>query len=49
MFGRNEPGDPRVGKGAVLWSFGDLELRPGWAWRIITGLTKHRLPYQRQI
>ena len=48
-FGRREKGDPRVAKGSALWAFGDLELRPSWAWRIIAGLNKYRLPHQRQI
>jgi hypothetical protein len=48
-FARREHGDSRIVKGSALWTFGDLELRPTWAWRIITGLTKHRLPHQRQI
>ncbi|HEX6667797.1 MAG TPA: M14 family zinc carboxypeptidase [Solirubrobacterales bacterium] len=32
-----------------LWVHRDLEFRPAWAWRIINGLVKHRLPHQDQI
>lgn len=48
-YGRREQGDPRLPKGSALWAFGDLELRPEWANRIIDGLIRHRLPHQRQI
>lgn len=47
-FSRRAHGDPKT-NGGMLWSFSDLELRPAWAERIISGLTKYRLPYQRQI
>ncbi len=35
--------------GQALWTYTDLEERPAWAWRIIDGLIKHRLPQQDQI
>ena len=48
-FSRNEPGDPST-KGAELWIYNDLELRPTWAWRIIKGIVGARLhTYQHQI
>jgi hypothetical protein len=47
-FSRRHRGDPQT-KGEALWVYKDLELRPRWAWRIIHGLVKHRLPDQDQI
>jgi hypothetical protein len=47
-FSRRDPGDQRT-KGQDLWVYSDLELRPLWAWRIIDGLVKNRLPHQDQI
>jgi hypothetical protein len=48
-FSRRDPGDPST-KGAELWIYNDLELRPTWAWRIIKGIVGARLhTYQHQI
>ncbi|HEX5609027.1 MAG TPA: hypothetical protein VFX45_02925 [Solirubrobacterales bacterium] len=47
-FARNWKGDAST-KGQDLWIYTDRELRPAWAWRIINGLIKHRLPHQDQI
>jgi hypothetical protein len=47
-FSRHLPGDPKT-KGQDLWVHNDLELRPLWAWRIINGLIRNRLPHQDQI
>jgi Zinc carboxypeptidase len=47
-FARNWRGD-NTAKGQDLWVYTDRELRPGWAWRIINGLVKHRFPHQDQI
>jgi hypothetical protein len=41
-FSRREHGDPST-KGAELWVYDDLELRPRWAWRIIRGMVTERL------
>jgi hypothetical protein len=41
-FSRREHGDPST-KGAELWVYDDLELRPRWAWRIIRGMVAERL------
>lgn len=47
-FSRHHPGDEGT-KGKDLWVHRDLEMRPLWAWRIIDGLIKYRLPHQDQI
>jgi hypothetical protein len=48
-FSRRDPGDPST-KGAELWIYNDLELRPDWAWRIIKGIVGARLhTYEHQI
>jgi zinc carboxypeptidase len=48
-FSRHEHGDPNT-KGAELWIYNDLELRPTWAWRIIKGIVGARLhTYEHQI
>jgi hypothetical protein len=39
-FARTTPGDP---KQTQLWTYGDLEMRPEWAWRIIRGMTRHHV------
>ena len=41
-FSRRDPGDQST-KGAELWIYNDLELRPTWAWRIIHGIVAKRL------
>ncbi len=48
-FSRRDHGDPST-KGAELWTYNDLELRPTWAWRIIKGIVGARLhTYEHQI
>jgi hypothetical protein len=48
-FSRRDHGDPST-KGAELWIYNDLELRPTWAWRIIKGMVAARLhTYEHQI
>ncbi len=48
-FSRHEAGDPST-KGAELWIYNDLELRPTWAWRVIKGITGARLhTYEHRI
>ena len=47
-FARRNRGDEST-KGKDLWVYRDREMRPLWAWRIIDGLIKYRLPDQDQI
>ena len=39
-FARSAPGDPKL---TDLWTRGDLEMRPSWAWRIIRQMTRRGL------
>jgi hypothetical protein len=39
-FARQEPGDPKL---QTLWVYGDLEMRPLWAWRIIHGMVRQHI------
>lgn len=44
---RTNPGDPKLEQ---LWTYGDLEMRPTWAWRIIRGMHRqHVKPVADQI
>ena len=46
-FARQNRGDPKLDQ---LWTHGDLEMRPVWAWRIIKGMTRrHIKPISHQI
>ena len=46
-FARNAPGDQKLEQ---IWTRGDLEMRPLWAWKIIKGLTrKHIKPITKEI
>lgn len=46
-YARHEPGDPKI---KSLWVYGDLEMRPLWAWRIIHGMVhRHIRPVGRAI
>jgi len=46
-FARNEAGDQKLGQ---IWTRGDLETRPLWAWKIIKGMTKkHIKPITHEI
>ena len=39
-FARDFRGDPKLDQ---LWTYGDLEMRPEWAWRIIRGMTRRHI------
>ncbi|MFN8113968.1 MAG: hypothetical protein U0R51_12320 [Solirubrobacterales bacterium] len=44
---RSNPGDPKLEQ---IWTLGDLEMRPTWAWRIIRGMHRqHVKPVADQI
>ncbi|MFN8151180.1 MAG: M14 family zinc carboxypeptidase [Solirubrobacterales bacterium] len=46
-FARNNPGDPKIDQ---IWTRGDLEMRPEWAWKIIRGMVrKHINPITKEI
>lgn len=46
-FARDVPGDPKLDQ---IWTRGDLEMRPLWAWKIIKGMTrKHIKPITHEI
>lgn len=46
-FARTLPGDPKLDQ---IWTRGDLEMRPLWAWEIIKGMTrKHIKPITHEI
>lgn len=46
-FARNLPGDPKLDQ---IWTRGDVEMRPLWAWDIIKGMTKKRIkPITKEI
>ncbi len=46
-WARNTPGDPKISQ---IWTKGDLEMRPAWAWRIIRQMThRHLKPIQHEI
>ena len=46
-YARTTEGDPKL---TQLWVYGDLEMRPRWAWKIIRGLSrKHVKPISHRI
>jgi hypothetical protein len=39
-FARAHRGDPKL---EVLWVYGDLEMRPDWAWSIIKNMVRRNI------
>ncbi len=44
-FARNAPGDQKLEQ---IWTRGDLEMRPLWAWKIIKGMTRKHIQADHQ-